>query len=593
MERLHKLRQHQCRSRRVMSRASSLVASPGSGEPWLVDPPRSARSEATTSETSSKSDALARPDRVLRDPLTTAVVSVTEALSQALRKRRNENGRRTLGQLGLDIQLQCYDRAKLDDLLSDLTVAGGLFCTVDSNGEVRESYEAMNVFAADVLQVCFDKLPDDDARAGRDASANRGATAFQAVYKARAAREQVQAECRVLVEKKTAEEIHLTRRLIRTAIESRKPVPIISRGGLTQAGFFKDVVVNDDPEAHPEHTVVTVMDAPAPSDGLQHVFAAKKLARAAVSASRAGSLAETSSRKGQETLFGFKKTSGVDPGVVAQSNSGQRVPGVDAYDDSVLGVTTRAVVLVRGNVRVLQQILEFLLGYASAVDPWDLDDIDAGSRGLRATKGHSLKALALKYAAELDTTLPERHKGVLTTLIKNAAESHHGHANLGAESELRYEIRPFETAGEVGKRNRNQWTRTLFPASPWPAPPENSALLTEKARSVTDGALGATPGSVANPTDPKSGIVGVRKENRRFLTGGGDFPGSVSADDGEGKRIFSQNSRERERPGRVEPEQGLVLGSEGAPTATSHVSVVHSHKKEWGEQSGSARPSWL
>ena len=100
---------------------------------------------------------------------------------------------------------------------------------------------------------------------------------------------------------------------------------------------------------------------------------------------------------------------------------------VDPYDDSVFGVTNRAIHLVRQNTRVAQTVLEYLLGYASVVDPEDLDDIEAGARGLRAAEGKSLRELALKYAAHLDATLPERHKNVLTRLIREAAETHHAH----------------------------------------------------------------------------------------------------------------------------------------------------------------------
>ena len=71
-----------------------------------------------------------------------------------------------------------------------------------------------------------------------------------------------------------------------------------------------------------------------------------------------------------------------------------------------------------------------------------------------------------RRAAHLDATLPERHRRVLTTLIREAAETHHARAALGADAEARYESRKHEGANDTARRNRDAWTRSMFPEAP-------------------------------------------------------------------------------------------------------------------------------
>ena len=570
-----------------MSVAPSAVASPRADEPWLVD------SNPKPAPALRKEDALERPDFVLRD----AIVVVTERHQKALRKRRSDDG---VAGGGLDnLHVASYDRKAYSQLLQNLTQASGVLCVVDQHGTVREDYDKMNQFASDILEVCFELLPDEE-EAAKLASANP-MTAFQAVYKARAAREQVQEKCRATVQEKTAEEIRLTRRLIRTAREMHKPPVYKPKGALVQAAFLKGMKSNDDDEGKNPYVQddtlegdwlesssqrngssdALVLDATAPSNSLQNVFAAKKFARSLISASRADNK--------------FDKKIESDKPLIQQKAS--LLAPVDPYDDSVFGVTNRAVHLVRQNTRVLQSILEFLLGYCSAVDPEDLNDIEAGSRGLRAAEGKSLRELSLKYAAHLDATLPDRHKVVLTVLVRNCADEHHAHATLGADAEDRYEARAFESAGAVREKNRVQWTKSMFPDAPWPKTESSSNLLDqEQHRTVLDGANGAQPGALVNPLDPDSGVVGGRGSSSSMLTGGGDFPGSVVVNSQKPKVSF------REQPVRIEQTRSFnahgvpsIGGMGGMGNGDTHQTQrpVYSNQKGWGEESAHERPSWL
>ena len=550
-----------------MSRAGSAVAgSHGGDEPWLLDD--------AAPKPLSKEDALARPDVVLQE----AIARVTATHTASLRKRRGDAGAVDIG----DLHVATYDRHQCALLLQDLTQASGLLTQVDANGDVREDYDKMNAFASDVLESCFANVPTEE-EAGKLNSANP-MSAFQAVYKARAAREHIQDQCRKYVEQKTEEEVRLTRRLIRTARELHKPPTRKPKGGLVQAAFLvsrvgggvsrgaesehdaaivaKDVV-EDETRALASADKFNGLDARAPDASLAGAIAAKRFARSLASRSRGDDVEDDVKDLAAHQKAGLLTT-------------------VDPYDDSVFGVTNRAIHLVRQNTRVAQTVLEYLLGYASVVDPEDLDDIEAGARGLRAAEGKSLRELALKYAAHLDATLPERHKKVLTRLIREAAETHHAHATLGADAEDRFERRPRESAEEVRRLNRDVWLRSMFPETPWPR--TEDVASTEAARVLRDGARGPPKGALVNPTDPRSGVVGGRAAGGNALSGEGDFPGSAA----EHPRVSFFETEVRLEPARVAARpHGGILG-DGSDAASRY-----STSTGWGEDSASERPAWL
>ena len=502
-----------------MSRAGSAVAASQRGdEPWLA--------ADAASKPLSKADALARPDAVLQE----AIALVTATHTASLRKRRGDAGGVDIG----DLHVATYDRHQCALLLQDLSQASGMLTKVDANGDVSEDYNKMNAFASDVLESCFASLPAEEEAGGLHSGDPMAA--FQAVYKARAARELVQNQCRAYVEQKTEEEVRLTRRLIRTARELHKPPARKPKGGLVQAAFLasrlgasaaaneaKPAFAREDDiegalydsasQRNGRDNDALVLDAPAPDASLAGAVSAKSFARSLVARARAAPSAAAAAPPSLGSALAAHQKAGL-------------LTTVDPYDDSVFGVTNRAIHLVRQNTRVAQTVLEYLLGYASAVDPEDLDDIEAGARGLRAAEGKSLRELALKYAAHLDATLPERHKSVLTRLVREAAEAHHARAALGADAEARYERRPRESAGETRARNRDAWTRSMFPEAPWPK--QEDAAAEEAARVLRDGAKGPPVGALVNPTDPRSGVVGGRAAGGNALSGEGDFPGSAA-----------------------------------------------------------------
>ena len=550
-----------------MSRAGSAVAgSHGGDEPWLLDD--------AAPKPLSKEDALARPDVVLQE----AIARVTATHTASLRKRRGDAGAVDIG----DLHVATYDRHQCALLLQDLTQASGLLTQVDANGDVREDYDKMNAFASDVLESCFANVPTEE-EAGKLNSANP-MSAFQAVYKARAAREHIQDQCRKYVEQKTEEEVRLTRRLIRTARELHKPPTRKPKGGLVQAAFLVSRVVGGVSRgAESEHEAAIVakddvedetrdgasadvfngLDARAPDASLAGAIAAKRFARSLASRSRGDDVEDDVKDLAAHQKAGLLTT-------------------VDPYDDSVFGVTNRAIHLVRQNTRVAQTVLEYLLGYASVVDPEDLDDIEAGARGLRAAEGKSLRELALKYAAHLDATLPERHKKVLTRLIREAAETHHAHATLGADAEDRFERRPRESAEEVRRLNRDVWLRSMFPETPWPR--TEDVASTEAARVLRDGARGPPKGALVNPTDPRSGVVGGRAAGGNALSGEGDFPGSAA----EHPRVSFFETEVRLEPARVAARPHGGIPGDGSDAASRY-----STSTGWGEDSASERPAWL
>jgi len=571
-----------------MSRAGSAVAaSQGGDEPWLA--------LDAAPKPLSKEDALARPDVVLQE----AIARVTATHTASLRKRRGDAGGVDIG----DLHVATYDRHQCALLLQDLTQASGMLTRVDANGDVREDYDKMNAFASDVLESCFASVPTEE-EAGGLGSTNPMA-AFQAVYKARAAREHIQDRCRAYVEHKTEEEVRLTRRLIRTARELHKPPPRAPKGGLVQAAFLvsrlatatrlNDHVAEDDVDRDGllhlsasqkngrDDDDALVLDAPAPDASLAGAVAAAGFARSLVARARA-------TRDGTSDRVP-PKPEGSESGslsLAAHQKAGL-LTTVDPYDDSVFGVTNRAIHLVRQNTRVAQTVLEYLLGYASTVDPEDLDDIEAQtSRGLRAAEGKSLRELALKYAAHLDATLPERHKRVLTTLIREAAETHHARAALGADAEARYESRKHEGANDTARRNRDAWTRSMFPEAPWPKQSGGSeAEIAEEAeRALRDGAFGPPVGALVNPTDPRSGVVTFDKRLlKRDGVGDGGAPGG-------GARSSSRQTEVRLEPARELSARRSVPGVPGSGDGGDAASR-YSTSTGWGEEGAGERPAWL
>ena len=564
-----------------MSRAGSAVAaSQGGDEPWLA--------LDAAPKPLSKEDALARPDVVLQE----AIARVTATHTATLRKRRGDAGGVDIG----DLHVATYDRHQCALLLQDLTQASGMLTRVDANGDVREDYDKMNAFASDVLESCFASVPTEE-EAGGLGSTNPMA-AFQAVYKARAAREHIQDRCRAYVEHKTEEEVRLTRRLIRTARELHKPPTRAPKGGLVQAAFLvsrlargdaaatataNDHVAEDDVEGglfesasqkNGRDDDALVLDAPAPDASLAGAVAAAGFARSLVARARAtrDGTARAPPKPGSEGSLSL----------AAHQKAGL-LTTVDPYDDSVFGVTNRAIHLVRQNTRVAQTVLEYLLGYASTVDPEDLDDIEAQtSRGARAAEGKSLRELALKYAAHLDATLPERHKRVLTTLIREAAETHHARAALGADAEARYESRKHEGANDTARRNRDAWTRSMFPEAPWPKQSGGSeAEIAEEAeRALRDGAFGPPVGALVNPTDPRSGVVTFDGAKRD-----GGAPGS-------GARSSSRQTEVRLEPPRELSARRSVPGVPGSGDGGDAASR-YSTSTGWGEEGAGERPAWL
>lgn len=569
-----------------MSRAGSAVAaSQGGDEPWLA--------LDAAPKPLSKEDALARPDVVLQE----AIARVTATHTASLRKRRGDAGGVDIG----DLHVATYDRHQCALLLQDLTQASGMLTRVDANGDVREDYDKMNAFASDVLESCFASVPTEE-EAGGLGSTNPMA-AFQAVYKARAAREHIQDRCRAYVEHKTEEEVRLTRRLIRTARELHKPPPRAPKGGLVQAAFLvsrlatatrlNDHVAEDDvdrdgllhlsaSQKNGRDDDALVMDAPAPDASLAGAVAAAGFARSLVARARA-------TRDGTSDRVPPKPGSESGSLSLAAHQKAGLLTTVDPYDDSVFGVTNRAIHLVRQNTRVAQTVLEYLLGYASTVDPEDLDDIEAQtSRGLRAAEGKSLRELALKYAAHLDATLPERHKRVLTTLIREAAETHHARAALGADAEARYESRKHEGANDTARRNRDAWTRSMFPEAPWPKQSiggSEAEIAEEAERALRDGAFGPPVGALVNPTDPRSGVVTFDGATRDGV-GDGGAPGG-------GARSSSRQTEVRLEPARElsarSPAVPGVPGSGDGGDAASRYST----STGWGEEGAGERPAWL
>ena len=303
-----------------------------------------------------------------------------------------------------DLHATSYDMASHDALLANPERAAGALTAVDASGNVSEDYAKMEQFASEVLALALANVPDLAAGA-----AATPALAFQASFRTRQMQEQIRSRTKQAIIDKAKEEVRLLRRRFLMATELSKPKEAKPRGALVQAAFLQ------------------ARDAAASRGGRDAANDANDL-----DASRVSLLTTA-----------------------------------DPYDESVFGVTNRAMHLTKQNARVAQTLLEYLLGYASVVDPTDLEEIEAAAQGLRVSRGKSLRELALKYAQHLDQTLPERHKRVLKTVVSNVAEEHERHVKMGAAAEERHERRPREGAKAVADANKNAWLRNMFPDAPW------------------------------------------------------------------------------------------------------------------------------
>ena len=370
-----------------------------------------------------------------------------------------------------DLHATSYDMASHDALLANPERAAGALTAVDASGNVSEDYAKMEQFASEVLALALANVPDLAAGA-----AATPALAFQASFRTRQMQEQIRSRTKQAIIDKAKEEVRLLRRRFLMATELSKPKEAKPRGALVQAAFLQ------------------ARDAAASRGGRDAANDANDL-----DASRVSLLTTA-----------------------------------DPYDESVFGVTNRAMHLTKQNARVAQTLLEYLLGYASVVDPTDLEEIEAAAQGLRVSRGKSLRELALKYAQHLDQTLPERHKRVLKTVVSNVAEEHERHVKMGAAAEERHERRPREGAKAVADANKNAWLRNMFPDAPWPSRSERADA--EARAALRDTALGPAPGALINPMDPNSGVVpgGDDRLEDVVFAGGGETRGDLARDAGEG-----------------------------------------------------------
>ena len=178
----------------------------------------------------------------------------------------------------------------------------------------------------------------------------------------------------------------------------------------------------------------------------------------------------------------------------------------DPYDDSCHGVTNRCLFQVKNNTRVNQQVLEYLLGYASVVDPDDLEEIEAGAQGLTVARGKGMRELALKYAAHLDQTLPDRHKAVVCAMVIKAADEYSRHERMGTKAEDAYVNRPREGCTDITQVNKDAWLRVMFPDAPWPSDVDRRGrtLEDEYVAALTRGQASGREDGV-NPMDPSNG----------------------------------------------------------------------------------------
>ena len=370
-----------------------------------------------------------------------------------------------------DLHATSYDMASHDALLANPERAAGALTAVDASGNVSEDYAKMEQFASEVLALALANVPDLAAGA-----AATPALAFQASFRTHQMQEQIRSRTKQAIIDKAKEEVRLLRRRFLMATELSKPKEAKPRGALVQAAFLQ------------------ARDAAASRGGRDAANDANDL-----DASRVSLLTTA-----------------------------------DPYDESVFGVTNRAMHLTKQNARVAQTLLEYLLGYASVVDPTDLEEIEAAAQGLRVSRGKSLRELALKYAQHLDQTLPERHKRVLKTVVSNVAEEHERHVKMGAAAEERHERRPREGAKAVADANKNAWLRNMFPDAPWPSRSERADA--EARAALRDTALGPAPGALINPMDPNSGVVpgGDDRLEDVVFAGGGETRGDLARDAGEG-----------------------------------------------------------
>ena len=85
-------------------------------------------------------------------------------------------------------------------------------------------------------------------------------------------------------------------------------------------------------------------------------------------------------------------------------------------DETLYGAVNLAAHNSKTDERLMNLLLEYLLGYSSEIDPADLSH--------QRRSAAITKKLCFKYAAGLDKSLPERSKQVLRTLLRQASAEH-------------------------------------------------------------------------------------------------------------------------------------------------------------------------
>ena len=146
---------------------------------------------------------------------------------------------------------------------------------------------------------------------------------------------------------------------------------------------------------------------------------------------------------------------------------------------------------------------------------------------MRAAEGKSLRELA-RYAAHLEPQPLALESSASRCLVGSGGDAH-ARAALGADAEARYESREYEGANETARRNRDAWTRSMFPEAPWPKQSAwfggGDADLNARCAIYN---VWAARRALVNPTDPRSGVVTFDGANGRV--GDGGAPGTRRAE---------------------------------------------------------------
>jgi hypothetical protein len=210
---------------------------------------------------------------------------------------------------------------------------GSALASVDTSGNVYADYAKVEAMTHEAVEAALHEIPEET---GEDAATPMAA--FQAAFQTRVMREQLKEQVRAEVQNKAKAEVRQLRRKFLLAAEAVKPKKPQQKGALLQAAFL-----------------------------------------AAHGAARGGG--------------------GGGPGGLGTSRAGANfnankmslLTAPDPYDESLFGVTNIALYQVKNNMHVIQQVLEYLLGYSSVVDPEDLEEIEAGSQGLQVSRGKGMR----------------------------------------------------------------------------------------------------------------------------------------------------------------------------------------------------------